>query len=157
MSRPKPVPDGFHTVTPHLVVEGASKAIEFYKQAFGAQELARLPAPDGEKLMHAELRIGDSIVMLADDFPERGQPRRSPTALGNSSVTLHLYVEDVDAAIGRAEQAGARVTMPPTDMFWGDRYGQVSDPFGHAWSIATHVKDPTPEQIASAMAATSRT
>ncbi len=148
----KPIPDGFHTITPHLVIDGASKALEFYKQAFGAEEIRRMPGPDGKELMHAELRIGDSIIMLADEFPEMGLPNRSPKALGNTSVTIHLYVNDVDAAVARAQKAGAKVTMPVSDMFWGDRYGQVTDPFGHLWSLATHVKDLTPEQIAKAAA-----
>ncbi|HVS11890.1 MAG TPA: VOC family protein [Planctomycetota bacterium] len=148
MPNAKPIPEGFHTVTPHLVVDGAAQAIDFYKRAFGAEELGRMPAPDGKKLMHAALRIGDSMLMLADDFPEFcGGVARNPKALGESPVTLHLYVQDCDAAMKRAEQAGATVTMPLADMFWGDRYGHVKDPFGHTWSIATHQRDVSPEDM----------
>lgn len=150
MAEVKPVPDGFHSVTPHLVIEGAAKAIAFYKAAFGAQELTRLAAPDGVRIMHAAIKIGDSVVMLGDDFPEFiGRPRH-PRALGATPVILHLYVADVDAAIARAVAAGATLKMPATDMFWGDRYGQVADPFGHEWSLATHIKDLTPVEIAQA-------
>ena len=140
----KAIPDGMHTLTPHIVCEGASDAIAFYRKAFNAEELTRLPAPGG-KVMHAAIRIGDSVVMLMDDFPEWGS--LGPKALKGSPVTLHLYVQDVDAAIKQAVAAGAQVTMPAADMFWGDRYGQVVDPFGHRWSIATHKEDLTPEEI----------
>src|SRR5690606_39032040 len=119
----QPVPAGYHRVTPHLVVEPCAAAIDFYVRALGAVERARRMAPGGEKVLHAELEIGDSRVFLCDDFPEFGGPPRSPRALGGSSVTLHLYVPDCDAALQRAVDAGAKVTMPPTDMFWGDRYG----------------------------------
>jgi uncharacterized glyoxalase superfamily protein PhnB len=149
----RPIPEGFHTVSPHLVVDGAAKAIEFYKKAFGAEEVVRMPAPDGKRLMHAEIRIGDSVVMLCDEFPEMGGGCRSPKALGSTCVTLHLYVNDADATFNRAVQAGATATAPLTDMFWGDRYGKVTDPFGHEWSIATHVKDVTPEEMQKAAAA----
>ncbi len=145
----KAIPDGMHTLTPHIVCEGASDAIAFYRKAFNAEELTRLPAPGG-KVMHAALRIGDSVVMLMDDFPEWGS--LGPKALKGSPVTLHLYVQDVDAAIKQAVAAGAQVTMPAADMFWGDRYGQVVDPFGHRWSIATHKEDLTPEEIQRNMA-----
>lgn len=145
----KAIPDGMHTLTPHIVCEGASDAIAFYRKAFDAQELARLPGPGG-KVMHAAIRIGDSVVMLMDDFPEWGS--LGPKALKGSPVTLHLYVQDVDAAIKQAVAAGAQVTMPAADMFWGDRYGQVVDPFGHRWSIATHKEDLTPEEIQRNMA-----
>jgi PhnB protein len=145
-----PIPEGYRSVTPHLVVRDAEKAVEFYKSAFGAEELFRMPGPDG-KLMHAELKIGDSIVMLADEFPEWGS--NSPLAIGGSPVTLHLYVEDCDAAFNRAIETGATVKMAPNDAFWGDRYAQVVDPFGHIWSVATHVKDVTPEEMGAAMAA----
>lgn len=146
-----PIPEGFHTVTPHLVIDGAARAIDFYARAFGAEEVLRMPAPDGQRLMHAEIRIGDSRIMLADDFPEFcGGVSRHPGTLGGSPVTVHLYVKDVDATMARAEKAGATVTMPATDMFWGDRYGKVLDPFGHDWSIATHVADPTPEEMEAA-------
>lgn len=145
----KAIPDGMHTLTPHIVCEGASDAIAFYRKAFNAEELTRLPAPGG-KVMHAAIRIGDSVVMLMDDFPEWGS--LGPKALKGSPVTLHLYVHDVDAAIKQAVAAGAQVTMPAADMFWGDRYGQVVDPFGHRWSIATHKEDLTPEEIQRNMA-----
>jgi len=144
----KPVPDGMHTVTPHLVCEGAADAITFYKQAFGAVELGRLPGPQG-KLMHAMLRIGDSAVMLVDEFPEYGS--FGPKSLKGSPVTIHLYVEDVDATVKRAVAAGAKITMPVDDMFWGDRYGKIEDPFGHHWSVATHIRDVSPEEMQAAM------
>jgi uncharacterized glyoxalase superfamily protein PhnB len=127
-------------------VRGAAQAIEFYKKAFGAEELTRMPSPDGRTVMHAELQIGDSILFLADEFPEMGA--RSPKALGGSPVTIHLYVADVDAVFNRAIQAGATAQMPPTDMFWGDRYGKLTDPFGHVWSVATHTEDVPPEEMA---------
>ncbi len=147
----QPIPEGFRTLTAHLVVDGGAKAIDFYRKAFGAEEINRMPAPDG-RLMHAEIRIGDSVVMLADDFPEwMGGQSRSPKALGNTPVTLHLYVRDADAAFARAVEAGCEVKMPLMDMFWGDRYGTVADPFGHQWSIATHVRDMTPAEIEVAM------
>ena len=144
----KPVPDGMRTITPHLVCDGAAQAIDFYVKAFGAVELSRLPGPGG-KLMHAMVRIGDSMLMLVDEFPEMGA--KGPKALDGSPVTIHLYVEDVDAAFARAVAAGATVRMPLADMFWGDRYGQVQDPFGHLWSMATHQRDMTPEQMAAEM------
>lgn len=149
----KPIPDGYHGVIPHLVVDGAAKALAFYAEAFGAEEVCRMPAPGGEKLMHAEMKIGASFVFLADDFPEFGQACRAPTAIGGTPVGLHLYVTDCDAAIARAAKAGATVDMPATDMFWGDRYGTVTDPFGHRWSFATHMKDMTPEEMGAAAAA----
>ena len=144
----RPIPEGYRTVTPHLVCDKAGEAIDFYKKAFGAVELARMPGPDG-RIMHAELRIGDSPIMLADAFPEFGS--QGPLALKGSPVTIHLYVNDADAAWARALEAGARPTMELADMFWGDRYGQVADPFGHHWSIATHKRDMTDEQIMEAM------
>lgn len=144
----RPIPEGYRTVTPHLVCENAPDAIEFYKKAFGAVEIARLPGPDG-KIMHAELRIGDSPIMLAQDYPEFGS--RGPLALKGTSVVIHLYVPDADAAWAQALDAGARPLMPLSDMFWGDRYGQVEDPFGHRWSIATHKRDLTPDQIMEGM------
>lgn len=145
----KPIPDGMHTLTPHIVCEGASDAIAFYKKAFNAEEITRLPGPTG-KLMHAAIRIGDSVLMLMDDFPEWGS--LGPKALKGTPVTLHLYMKDVDAGMQQAVAAGAQVTMPATDMFWGDRYGQVVDPFGHRWSLATHKQDLTPEEIQQNMA-----
>lgn len=142
----QPIPKHFNSVTAHLVVKDAAAAIEFYKQAFGAEEILRMPTPDDPaKVMHAEIRIGNSAVMLADEF---GGCSQAPDGSGTTPVTLHLYVEDADAAFDRAVAAGAKVAMPLADMFWGDRYGQVVDPFGHRWSIATHVHDYTPEQIA---------
>ncbi|MFH2056502.1 MAG: VOC family protein [bacterium] len=147
----KPIPHGYEGAIPHLVVSGAVAAIEFYAKAFGAEEVWRSPAPDRKRLMHVDLRIGSSHIFLCDDFPEySGGKERHPNALGGSAVTVHLYVEDCDAVIERAERAGATVTMEPQDMFWGDRYGQVKDPFGHTWSFATHVKDVTPEEMAAA-------
>jgi len=144
----KAVPDGFHTVTPHLTVRDGNRAIEFYKKAFGAQVLHVMPAPGG-KVMHAAFKIGDSIVMLNDEFPEHGGAS-APPATGGSGVALHVYLENVDAAFDRAVSAGASVKMPPMDMFWGDRYGQVIDPFGHRWSLATHIRDVTPEEMKQA-------
>jgi uncharacterized glyoxalase superfamily protein PhnB len=142
------IPEGMHSVTPHLVCEGAADAIEFYKKAFNAVETARMPGPNN-KLMHAAVKIGDSTVMLADDFPDYGG--LGPKALKGSPVTLHLYVKDADAIFAQAVAAGATVKLPIADMFWGDRYGQVTDPFGHHWSIATHIKDMTPEEMNEAM------
>ncbi len=144
----KPIPEGMYSVTPHLVCAGAADAIEFYKKAFNAVEMGRLPGPDG-KLMHAQIRIGDSVVMLVDEFPE--WKSFGPKVLHGSPVTIHLYVEDVDTAFARAVAAGAKVTMPLDDMFWGDRYGRLEDPFGHQWSIATHVRDVSPEEMQQAM------
>jgi len=139
-----PIPHGLHTVTPHLVCKDASAAIEFYKEAFGAVEVDRLAGPGG-KLMHAMLRIGDSAVMLVDEFPE--MHALGPTSLGGTAVTLHLSVIDADASFARATRAGATARMPVTEMFWGARYGLVVDPFGHLWSIATQVRDLTMDQI----------
>ena len=136
------IPQGCEGLIPHLVCDPCAEAIEFYKQAFGAEELCRMPAPDGKRLMHAAIRIGGNQVFLADDFPEYcGGHSQSPKALGGTPVTLHLNVADADAAIARAAAAGATVTMPAADMFWGDRYGQVKDPWGHSWSIAHPLSD----------------
>ena len=148
MPMTKPVPNGMHTVTPHLVCAGAADAIEFYKKAFNAVEEGRLPGPQG-KLMHARIRIEGSAVMLVDEMPECGA--LGPKSLKGSPVTIHLYVEDVDAVIARAVAAGAKVTMPVADMFWGDRYGRLEDPFGHHWSVATHIRDVTPAEMQDAM------
>lgn len=145
------VPQGFHTVTAHLVVHGASEAIAFYKKAFGARELSRSPGPDGKSLMHAEIQIGDSRIFLNDEFPTMGAV--GPQALNGTPVTLHLYVEDADKLFQQAVQYGAKVGMPICDQFWGDRYGIVIDPFGHRWSIASHIKDMMPEEIQKAAAA----
>jgi PhnB protein len=143
-----PIPEGMHTVTPHLVCAGAGAAIDFYKKAFGAAETARIPGPGG-KLIHASIRIGDSTVMLVDEMPEWGS--LGPKALKGTPVVIHLYVDDVDAFTARAVAAGAKVTMPVADMFWGDRYGQLEDPFGHRWSVATHVRDVSPADMQQAM------
>lgn len=145
----RPIPEGFHSVTPHLVCEGAAKAIDFYRQAFGAVEIDRMPGPGG-KIMHASVRIGDSLVMLCDDFPEYGS--RGPLALQGTAVVIHLYVPDADAVWERAVAAGGKPLMPLDDAFWGDRYGQLVDPFGHRWAIATHLRDMTPQQIQDEMA-----
>ncbi|MEP6874038.1 MAG: VOC family protein [Burkholderiales bacterium] len=145
----RPIPDGMHSLTPHLICAGAAAAIEFYKAAFGAVEVVRMPGPDG-RLMHASVRIGDSALMLVDEMPEYGA--LGPRSLKGSPVTIHLYVTDVDAAVAQAVAAGAKVTMPVADMFWGDRYGQLEDPFGHRWSVATHTRDLTPAQIQEGMA-----
>jgi PhnB protein len=149
MATVKAIPEGFHTVTPHLIVKGAGKALDFYRQAFGAKEQVRMPAPDGS-IMHAQMQIGDSVIMLADESPEMGS--RGPQTLGASPVVLNIYCDDADAMFASATKAGATVTMPLADMFWGDRYGQVTDPFGHVWSIATHKKDLTPVEMKKAMA-----
>jgi PhnB protein len=141
----KPIPQGFHTVTPYITVKGAAQAIDFYKRAFGAEEVERIPGPDGKSVMHAEVKIGDSIVMLSDELPQAGS--RSPQTLGGSTGYLFLYVSDVDAAFKRAVDAGAKGAMPPADMFWGDRFGKVADPFGHEWGLATHKEDLSPDEI----------
>jgi uncharacterized glyoxalase superfamily protein PhnB len=140
----KPIPEGYHTLTPYLTVKDAARAIEFYKQAFGAQERGVMKGPDG-KVMHAELKIGDSIIMLADEFPEYGS--LSPQTSGGAGMGLHIYVDGVDAAFDRAVKAGAQVEMPVIDQFWGDRYGKLKDPFGHKWSIATHTKDMSADEM----------
>ena len=147
-----PIPEGQHAITPHLVIKGAAEAIDFYKQAFGAEELCRMPFPNPDgtmKLGHAELRIGDSKLFLADEFPDCG----SVGPGGTSPVTIHLYVTDADATFDRAVEAGATVGMPLADMFWGDRFGKLIDPFGHHWAIAEHLEDLTPEQMMEKMAA----
>jgi len=148
MAKVKAIPEGMHSVTPHLICAGAANAIEFYKKAFGAVETGRMPGADG-KLMHAAIRIGDSCVMLVDENAQWGM--LGPKALKGSPVAIHLYVEDADAFVARAVKAGAKVTMPLDDMFWGDRYGKLEDPFGHQWSVATHVRDVTPEEMQQAM------
>jgi PhnB protein len=142
------VPKAYGSVTPALAIRGATDAIAFYVKAFGAKELSRMPGPDG-KLMHAEIRIGDTIVMLGEEAPGMGSP--SPQTLNGSPVSLMLYVKDADAVFARAVAAGAKPVMPPADMFWGDRYGAVTDPFGHRWSIATHKTDLTPKQVKKGM------
>ncbi len=142
-SRAKEIPKGFHTATPHLVVPDVAKAIEFYTRAFGAEELYRLDV-DG-KVGHAEIKIGDSVIMLSPEMPQGHM--RSPQSLGGTGVDILLYFKDVDQAFDRATAAGAKITMPLDDMFWGDRYGQVMDPFGHSWSLATHKEDVRPEEV----------
>jgi len=138
-----PIPPGFHSLSTHLIVNGAASYIDFLQRAFGATELNRAPAPDG-RLMHATLRIGDSMLMLADHFPEFGS---QPVVQGNLPFVLNLYVPDADSAWQKAVSAGCEVTFPLADQFWGDRYGQVRDPFGFKWAIATHKEDLTPEEI----------
>jgi len=148
MPKAKAIPDGMHSVTPHLVCAGAADAIEFYKKAFNAVEEGCLPGPQG-RIMHAMVRIEGSAVMLVDEMPEWGA--FGPKSLKGSPVTIHLYVENVDAFVKRAVDAGAKVTMPLDDMFWGDRYCKLEDPFGHHWSVATHIRDVTPEEMMQAM------
>jgi PhnB protein len=146
----KPKPDNYHSVTPYLVVDGAAKAIEFYRKAFGATELMRMPAP-GDRIGHAEIQIGDSILMLADSSPEMGH--RDPKIFGGSPVSLMIYVEDADATVASAVAAGAKVTRPLENQFWGDRMGDVTDPYGHRWHVATHVEDVSPEEMKRRMEA----
>lgn len=140
-----PIPPGCHSVTPHLVTRNSAEAIEFYKKAFGATEVMRMPGPDGKGMMHAEIKIGDSLIFLADEWP--GADVSSPAKLSGTTVAIHLYVKDAEATFKQAVAAGAKVVMPPMKMFWGDLFGKVTDPFGHSWSIATHVEDVPPEQM----------
>ncbi len=144
-SKVKSIPEGYHTVTPYLVVGNAREAIDFYKRAFGAEELYRIETPD-RKIGHAEIKIGDSIIMLSDEWPQGCC--RSPESLGGTAVNISLYVEDVDKVFNQALAAGAKVRMPLGNMFWGDRYGQVTDPFGHSWGLATHIEDVPAEEMA---------
>jgi uncharacterized glyoxalase superfamily protein PhnB len=144
----KPIPDGFHNATVCLTVNDSVAAIDFYKKVFDAQELFRMPGPDGKKTMHAEIKIGDSIIMLNDEFPQMNC--KSPQSIGGSGSGVYLYVPNADAAIKKAGEAGAKITMPVADMFWGDRMGSLVDPFGHNWTVATHIKDLTPEEMAKA-------
>lgn len=146
----KPIPDGYYSLTPYLVCKGAEKAIEFYAKAFGAQETMRMPGPDGS-IAHAEVKIGNSMLMLADENTERGQ--LSPETLGGSPCSIMFYADDVDEVFTRAVAAGAKVETPPADMFWGDRMGNLVDPFGHKWAIATHKEDLSPEEMEKRMAA----
>jgi uncharacterized glyoxalase superfamily protein PhnB len=145
MSKVNPIPDGYGTVTPTLTVRGAAQAIEFYKEAFDAQEIFRFPGPDGNTIMHAEIKIGNSIVMLNDEIPQMNC--RSPQSIGGTGSSIFLYVNDADATFNKAVSAGAKSLVPLMDAFWGDRFGSVQDPYGHVWSIATHKKDMTPEEI----------
>jgi len=147
MGKVKAIPEGYHVVTPYITVRNAAQAIEFYKKAFGAEEKLRMPGPDG-KIMHAEIRIGDSVIMLGDENPQMGS--HSPQTLGGATGGLMIYCEDVDQAFERATKAGAQSVMPPADMFWGDRYGTVADPFGHKWSLGQHIKDMTPADMVKA-------
>jgi PhnB protein len=141
----KPVPEGYHTVTPYLTVDGAAGAIEYYKKAFGAVERVRMNTPDGT-VGHAEIQIGDSLVMLSDPAPQAAT--RPPSELGGTSAGVFLYVDDVDAVVRKAIDAGATVTMEVADQFWGDRFGSVRDPYGHIWSVATHIEDVPAEEMA---------
>ena len=149
MSEVRAIPEGMHAVTPHLICAGAADAIEFYKKAFGADELCRVPGPQG-RLMHGMIKIGGGNVMLVDEMPEWGA--LGPRSLKGSPVTIHLYVADVDRFVDRAVSAGARIIMPIADMFWGDRYCKLEDPFGHHWSVATHIRDVSPEELQQAAA-----
>ena len=152
----KPIPEGYHTVTPHIAVDGAADAIEYYKKAFGAKERMRMEGPGG-MIAHAEIEIGDSLVMLSDPFPQ--STVKSPRSLGGTSASIFLYVKDVDAVVKQAVEAGAEIVIEPQDQFWGDRFGTITDPFGHTWSVATHIEDVPPEEMAkrakAAMAAMS--
>ncbi len=141
----KPIPDGYHAVTPYLIVDDAARAIEFYTRALGAEELMRMPGPGG-RIMHAEIRIGDSVVMLGDEPPDKADCR-SPRSAGARTASLYVYVTDVDAVVGRAAGAVARIVTPLADMFWGDRIATIEDPSGHQWTVATHKEDLTPEEI----------
>jgi PhnB protein len=141
----KPIPDGFYTITPQITVSDGVKAIEFYKRAFDAHEIGRFMTPDGKSVMHAQLKIGNSMLMLGGEHPPQCL---SPKSRGGTSVSLYLYLENADAAFDRAVKAGCTVKMPMSDQFWGDRFGQVEDPFGHQWSFATHKQDLTQDQIA---------
>jgi PhnB protein len=153
MSSPvKHIPDGYHSITPYLIVGDAARALEFYKAVFGAIEIMRMSAPGG-KIGHAEIQIGDSKIMLADEHPEMGY--RGPRAFGGSAVGIHLYIEDVDTVFNRAVAAGATVKSPVKDQFYGDRSGNIEDPFGHVWHIATHKEDLSPEEIRKRVAALS--
>jgi len=143
-SKVKPIPEGYHTISPNLVVHDADRAIDFYKRAFGAQEVFRMNFPNG-KVVHAELKIGDSMLMLGDEMP--GGKCRAPQSLGGSPVNIFLYVEDVDRVFKQAVDAGAKVDMPVADMFWGDRFGSLVDPFGHSWSLATHKEDVSADEL----------
>ncbi|HTS49433.1 MAG TPA: VOC family protein [Bryobacteraceae bacterium] len=148
----RPIPEGYHSVTPYLTVNGAAGAIDFYQRAFGAKEIMRMNGPDG-KIGHAELRIGDSVIMVADEMPGSGGATRSPQSLGGTTAGIFLYVEGVDKVFNQAVSAGAKVDMPLENMFWGDRYGRLTDPFGHSWSLATHVENVAPEEMEKRMKA----
>jgi len=147
-TQPKPIPQGFRSVTPYLTLNDAARALDFYKRAFGAHEVMRMDAPGG-KIGHAEIKIGDSMIMLADEMPGTGS--RSPQSLGGTTGGIFLYVENADAVFNQAVSAGAQVEAPLTDMFWGDRYGRLRDPFGHSWSVATHKEDVAPAEMSKRM------
>ena len=147
-SKTQPIPKGYHSITPHLVVRDAKRAIDFYRRAFGAQEIMRMDGPEG-KIAHAEMKIGDSMLMVADEMP--GSGNRAPSPSGGSPVGIMLYVENVDDVFKQAVTAGAKADQQPSDMFWGDRYGKLTDPFGHTWSLATHVEDVAPEEMKKRM------
>lgn len=148
MSQVKKIPDGYHSITPYLIVKNGSEAIEYYKKIFGAKEHGRMMTPDGKRIAHAEIEIGNSKLMLADEFPEMNS--LSPKTIGGSSIGLFLYVDDVDKVFSQAVAEGAKVLMGVEDQFWGDRYGSIEDPFGHRWSISTHIKDLTGEELKKA-------
>jgi PhnB protein len=150
MAKVKPIPDGYHNMTPYLIVNGAARAIEFYTKVFGATEKMRMPSPGG-KIGHAELTLGDSMIMLADEHPEMGA--RAPSAYGGSAVSLMVYVPDVDATVATATAAGAKILRPVENQFYGDRMGTIADPFGHRWHVATHVEDVPPDEMAKRAAA----
>jgi len=150
MSNVKPIPEGYHSITPYLFIKGAAAAIEFYKSVFGATERMRMPGPDG-RIMHAELKIGDSVVMLSDENPQMGA--LSPQTIGGTGSGVNVYVADVDAATQKAVDLGAQLVRPVKDQFYGDRSGSIIDPFGHLWSVATHVEDVAPEEMQRRMKA----
>jgi len=150
MSKVSPIPQGYHSITPYLVIKGAAQAIEYYKKVFGATEVVRMNGPDG-KVGHAELQIGDSRIMLADENPSMGAGYTSATTIGASPVSLYLYLPDVDRAVERAAAAGAKILRPVQDQFYGDRSGFIQDPYGHLWGIATHVEDVSPEEMKERM------
>ena len=149
-SKVQPIPQGYHSVTPYLTLDDAANAIDFYKRAFGAKEIMRMAGPHG-KIGHAEIKIGDSMIMLADEMP--GGSARAPKSVGGTTASVFLYVEDVDATFKQAESAGAKAVMQPQDMFWGDRFGKLLDPFGHSWALATHKEDVSPEEMQKRMKA----
>ena len=140
-----PIPAGYNSVSPYLVVSNSAEALEFYEKALGAETVMVMPGPSGQAVMHAEMRIGNSIVMMTDENPQFNM--LSPTKLGGTAVSMHLYVEDVDAGFARATEAGCTVVFPPSDMFWGDRFCKVTDPYGHLWSLASHTEDVPPEEM----------
>ena len=141
----RPIPEGYHSITPYLVISKAAKAIDWYKQAFGAQQTLRMEDPTTGKIGHAEMKIGDSYIMLADEYPDMGY--RSPKTLGGAGISLLLYVKDVDGTVKQAVDAGAKIERPLQDQFYGDRTGTIQDPFGHVWTIATHIEDVSPEEM----------